>query len=573
MKLINNTIKVLTSVLVVGGLAAGCSDSFIDRLPQDAIVSDNFYKTSEQVLAATAPLYNIVWFAYNDKASHGIGDARGGVFSANYSYQLENIQFRTTGATAENGTSWRAFFNVVGQSNAVISNINNFAGPEVPQNMKEHGIAEARFMRGLAYSYLVLNWGPVPIITDNVAVLQDTTIRRNTVESVWEFISRDLRYAAEHLPETPVQEGRLTKWSAEGMLAKMYLFRSGVGRTFGNRNTTYLDSARVLAKDVIDNSGHFLLDQDHGYANGYEELFKTKNNNNPETIFALQWVYSGDWGTQNSVQAYLAFSSQITGTPDGWGGDLGASMYMLSKYEGLMEDGETPDMRLKSTFMMPGEHYSYITQQVLDGDGNPVLQQLVVPTGGNGYNGRAWVKKYVVGRAEDNEGKVLQQRTEIQTYMLRMADVYLVYAEAILGNGSSTTDPEAVESYKKIRRRAGLDVSGVTSVTWADIFNERLVEFAMEGAAWYEWSRYHYFNSDAVYDSLSTQDRGFIRITPTDLDSQTGRATNWDIEPDPDYTGDRFFPVTSGNFRIPLPEAELSRAPNLRAEPVPYNFD
>ena len=87
----------------------GCSEDFIERPPDDTIVDANFWKTPDQILAGTAPLYNIAWFDYNDKASHGIGDGRGGMMSANYSYQLENIEFRTTALTAENSASWSAF--------------------------------------------------------------------------------------------------------------------------------------------------------------------------------------------------------------------------------------------------------------------------------------------------------------------------------------------------------------------------------------------------------------------------------------------------------------------------------
>src|SRR5690606_9414031 len=100
-------------------------------------------KTDDQILAASAPLYNIVWFAYNDKASHGIGDARGGTLTS-VSYQLENVRFNTTGETAENGASWRAFYNVVAQSNSLINNIQAFAGEEVTDRIKNHGIAEGR---------------------------------------------------------------------------------------------------------------------------------------------------------------------------------------------------------------------------------------------------------------------------------------------------------------------------------------------------------------------------------------------------------------------------------------------
>ncbi|WP_225975159.1 RagB/SusD family nutrient uptake outer membrane protein [Anseongella ginsenosidimutans] len=62
---------------LAAGILTGCSSEFLDRPPQSQIVDANFYQTAEQVLAGTAPLYNLVWFDYNDKASHGIGDARG----------------------------------------------------------------------------------------------------------------------------------------------------------------------------------------------------------------------------------------------------------------------------------------------------------------------------------------------------------------------------------------------------------------------------------------------------------------------------------------------------------------
>ena len=137
---------------------AGCSKDFLNRPPEDAIVDANFYKTPEQVLAGTAPLYNIVWFAYNDKSSHGIGDGRGGVLMSG-SYQVENIRMQTTDVTPEVYTSWTSFFNVVAQSNMAINNITKYTSADVPEAAKQAGIAEGRFMRAVAYSYLVQNWG------------------------------------------------------------------------------------------------------------------------------------------------------------------------------------------------------------------------------------------------------------------------------------------------------------------------------------------------------------------------------------------------------------------------------
>ena len=550
--------KNLLSALLIVSVLTGCRKEFLDRTPEDTIVDANFYQTNEQVLAGSAPLYNKVWFTYLDKPSYGIGDGRGGTLFTG-SQQIENIRLETKPTTSDVYEAWQSFFNTVGQANLLINNLTKYAGPAVAENIRMHAIAEARFMRGLAYAYLVQNWGAVPIITNNNTLLQDTTISRNTPETVWEFVLRDIRFASENLPPTSVQRGRLNKWSAEGMLAKMYLTRSGVGSN-GTRRQPDLDSAIYFAQRAITNSGATLVPN-------YEDLFMTKNNNNPETLFALQWKYDGGYGVGNSVQAFLAFGSSITGFSDGWGGDVGASKYIMDKYE-------PNDKRRKATYMYPGDHYSYIHQAVPDPQ-NPGKQKVVeldVPVNstdaatGERYNTRAWVKKYVVGRPEDNEGRVLQQSTEINTYMLRLADVYLVYAEAALGNSATTSNPLALQYYNAVRARAG--VAPKTSITYDDIHDARLLEFAMESQAWYDLVRLYYWNPAKALSIISSQDRGGYRIVP----DKTVGATSWVVKEDPNYTLPRRLSVTPANFFLPLPAIELTRAPNLNKPPVPYNF-
>ena len=62
-------------------------------------------------------------------------------------------------------------------------------------------------MRATAYTHLVMNYGAVPIIENNLDHLVKPALRRNTVESVWEFILRDYEFAAENLLEEAPAEG------------------------------------------------------------------------------------------------------------------------------------------------------------------------------------------------------------------------------------------------------------------------------------------------------------------------------------------------------------------------------
>ena len=560
MKKLNRIIYFI--VLMVAAIVfTNCKKSFLEKPPLSSVVDANFYKTDEQVLAATSLLYSQVWFDYNDKAMYNLGDFRGGsAFSA--WNDRGNVLFNTTGDNGENGASWRAFFNVVAQSNLAIYNINRYAGEGVSARVRKMAIAEARFMRALAYRFLVMNWGPVPVIENNFDHLFDTSITRNTIPSVWRFITREMRAAAEDLPAVAEKEGRLTKWSAEAMLARFYLTRSGVEAAGGVRKQQFLDSAKFYAASVINNSGKSLL-------SNYENLFKYPYDNNSESLFELQWVFSGPsvWGTNNSMPEYLAYSPDISF--GGWGGDKGATWWLVKQYEGIIEQangtlkGRTLDQRLHATFMLPGFYYPEITK-VTD------RTKLVYPFTGTDNNFLA-VKKYVIGSPIDLAGIAAQQRYPNNTYMMRLAEMYLIYVEAVIGNNPSTSDVLAIEYFNKVHTRAGLSPytvagpNGSGPLTLDALFSERFKEFAMEGMAWYDFVNLHYWNPQKAYSMLNSQDRGLFFTQPNSMPN----PTEWTFTKTSWYS-ERTINANDGNFRLPIPNVELSQAPNLLKPPVDY---
>lgn len=565
-----NRLKFLIGLLLPVTIITSCKKDFLVKPPTDAIVDANFYKTDEQVLAGTASLYNRVWFDYNDKAYYNLGDFRSGTAYSAWN-DRGNVLFNTTAENGENNSSWRAFFNVVAQSNMAINNINTYAGAGVSANVKKMAIAEARFMRAVAYRYLVMNWGEVPVITNNLDYLTDTTLRKNTIPSIWRFITREMRAVVEDLPATPVQPGRLTKWSAEGMLARFYLTRAGVEATGPTaRKQQFLDSAKYYAQRVITQSGLQLLPK-------YEDLFKYPYDNNKESLFELQWVYQpGSWGVQNSMPAYLNFTNDIA-NGDGWGGDKSATWWMLSQYEGIEASGDTMlrgrtlDTRLKTTFMLPGANYNEITQ-VLNVNGTSVKQKLVVPNTGGDVN-FAYIKKYVVGKSED-VGGAAQQNYPNNTYMMRLAEMYLIYVEAVIGNSAATTDPTALQYFNAIHTRSGLSpylltdpvTSAPTPLTFDILFKERMLEFAMESMAWYDFVSLHYYDPQKAYQILNSQDRGMFNIR-TDV---FPNPTVWTFKKTVWATSERKINANAGNFRLPIPSAEISLAPNLKKPAVDY---
>jgi hypothetical protein len=374
-----------------------------------------------------------------------------------------------------------------------------------------------------------------------------------------------MRAVAEDLPETPILVGRLSKWSAEAMLARFYLTRSGVESNGGVRKQEFLDSAKYFAARVINNSGRKLL-------TNYEDLFKYPYDNNTESLFELQWVYSGPvsapgvWGTQNSMPEYLAYSPEISF--GGWGGDKSATWWILRQYDGIAEQpngtlkGRTLDQRLKATFMLPGAYYPEITMMNSS-------NKLTFPFTGTDFN-YVNVKKWVIGSPKDLAGTAAQQAYPNNTYMMRLAEMYLVYAEAALGNSATLTDATGISYFNKIRERAGLaplaDGSGnPRPITFDDIFSERMKEFAMEGMSWYDMVSLHYYNSAKAYTILNSQDRGLFFAAP----NQMPNPTEWTFTKTSWY-GERTINANSGNFKLPIPNAELSQAPNLNLPAVDY---
>lgn len=557
-------IKFSTLLIIAVLVIQGCKKDYLNRPPLASPTAGTYYKTDADILNGTGPLYNGSWGGYNGTSLQYIGDVMGGNSTTdNYNGRGAYLTFSVS-ATDPSGalqSAYQALWSVVANANVVAYNIRNATGAS--ETAKNSGLAECYFMRASAYYFLALNWGAVPIIYDNSSQIGDTTIRRNKLEDVWQFMINDLTWAKDHLAASPMQPARITKWSAEGMLARAYLVRSGLNHA-GGRDQKDLDSARLFAGDVCNNSGLTL-------SPSYYDLFLSKNFSGSvtpsESLFSLLWVPTGQWFVQNHMQANLAYSSLITQTGDGWGGAFGASASLMQYYGD--PDNKADSVRRKATIFFPNDYYPEISQA--DGgwrvDSNLFNNAKIYNPGdpGNGYGSdHAYVKKYVIGSPADNGGLGGQQNENLNTYIFRLADVYLIYADAILGNAASTSDPEALKFYNAVRTRAGIKAK--TSMTYNDLFLERKIEFAFEGHSWYDWKTWYYFNPTAAMNYYNTQHRGNYNISYNNGNMFVS------------YFGANGLPgvvnysITPQTADLPYPESEALVAPALAGAPVDFDF-
>jgi hypothetical protein len=527
--------RILIPSLFVTLLITGCSEDFLERPPLSEISADNFYQTPEELRLATAALYaGAPWGEWTYTGYLPIGEVMSGNMALGWNGDA--IQFNAFAVTESNEglmATWKSMFKVIAHCNTTINAIQEKAPATISDQDKNAAIAEARFIRGYAYYNLAMMWKDVPIIEDNTSLISTPLVYRNNVDDVYQFVVNDLTFAAEHLPLT--DKGRVTTWSAQGMLAKVYLTWAGLkSQSVGQRDEQLLGLAKLYAGNVCNQSGLELFEN-------YADLFKTQFNDNPESLFALQWHGStSDWLSGNMLQIYASGGTAISPNGDaGWFG-------ITPTYDMYKQYSTKDSLRRKATFMLKGDYYP----------------ELNAAGGGFTYNGDAGLKKHIVGTRADNSSPTMTLTSSPQhNSLLRLADVYLLYAEAILGNNTTTSDGEAIKYFNLVRERAGLaQLDPKVDVLHADsLFKERRIELAAESQFWFDVVRLSYYDRQEAINILNNQQR--VPFTYED-----GVAT----------PGDPYGEITSaaeGTFRFPLPASEVTANPKLSEPPVPYSFE
>jgi hypothetical protein len=219
--------------------------------------------------------------------------------------------------------------------------------------------------------------------------------------------------------------------------------------------------------------------------------------------------------------------------------------------------------------MLAGDKYEYFWQ---DKGGFDVLRFVYDSEDyGKGGPGGTWQcptgaynVKHLYGDNYDHElatGVTPQNMAnQLATHILRLSDVYLIYAEAVLGNADSTSDASALAAFNAVRNRAIPTASPKTSITFDDIWKERRLELAGEGDRWYDFVRLSYYNMDRAINELKSQRRnaydGYDDLAKAYYESG---YQNWTVDPSvTKYNTDTPAPnVTSESFTLPFPSEDV----------------
>lgn len=512
-----NILLLAGSLIALGTLTTSCGKDFLDKTPQHSYTADTYYSSDAAVMKAIEPLYNYAWFNYNYRAMVGMGSAR-----ANDGWNpYLNPQFATfqvTGLDGDLANAWKSFYLVVSMSNQLISDVNTYCTEAVSEEVKNLALGEAYLMRGWAYFYLLRSWGDVIVYEDNLEMTNTPVVPLTKEEDVLKFVVRDARRAVELLPVASTSN-HATKYSAEGLLAKALLAQSGWGKN-GTRDQSILDEVVDLCDDIINNGPYTLLPD-------YADLFKYDNNNftmqNSETLLAMHWAdpLTATWGTYSANYSDLAWSG--SSDVNVWGG-IYASVDMLDLYNEDISDS----IRFQATFCLPGIYYNYWdtgNDLVAASDKTPE-KGYPQPTG-YVYNKKfCQLKKWVVGTKADCQGHLAQMASPLNTYIQRLADIYLIKAEAILGNDDTTSDAEGLEAINAVRARAKVK-DMLTSYGLAELIKERRKEFCMEFSNWYDMVTWYRWQPQYMLDYFNNKQHRAFMVNQGDVLYNADRSISY----------------------------------------------
>ncbi|KPK85915.1 MAG: hypothetical protein AMS27_06260 [Bacteroides sp. SM23_62_1] len=190
------------------------------------------------------------------------------------------------GLNAESASFWNPWQNLYIGINTCNAVIGRAPEADIPEDKKTVMLGEVHFLRAHYYYLLVEQFGPIHLTLEETTGVE-TEANRTPEDQVYDAIIADLEFAIANLPVTQTEFGRITKPAAQHHLALVYLTRAY--KSFAEAND--FDQAYNLAKDVIDNSGHALLDD-------YQEIYNLKdangnlyhgNEKNNEIIWSVQF--------------------------------------------------------------------------------------------------------------------------------------------------------------------------------------------------------------------------------------------------------------------------------------------
>lgn len=478
----------LYGLLLVSTLLLGSCSDWLDILPNNEQVTDNYWKSKEDVEAVIASGYYYMREAVPTFISWG--EVRGGTILSILSddAKIQNFNVTPTDKICE----YSKIYKIIGMANSVLK----YAPTVVNEDetyyepvMNSH-LAEAYFMRAYCYFLLVKNFRDVPLVTE--AYVNDEAeynIPKSTEAEIIAQIKEDIKTAlASGAAKGSYEEdwqtkGRATKWALYALMADVCLW-----------NHDY-DECIIYCNEILNATDAF---RPVFISNPYQwfELFYPGNSN--ESIFELNWDYaayaqSNNFGSRFSIgssSTYKYTDVAIAKMKD-------ETKEALEQLDGSAE-GRVGRM-LMASYVHSGSNLNDYQNQ-----------------------NQFYIWKYKGTDIVDMGNVRLQEDANFILY--RVAEVMLMKAEALIMKGGIESWKAALDIINVVRVRAMLkpldvNVEETDELTLLQaVLYEREMEFMAEGKRWYDLLRFARYNEkyatefvNIIVESNQTYNKQWIR--------------------------------------------------------------
>ncbi|TCD00344.1 RagB/SusD family nutrient uptake outer membrane protein [Pedobacter psychroterrae] len=453
-------------------LTSSCKDS-LEVNPSGRITLDNYYKTEADAFAALVSVYDRFGFqasglydkiAIMDVASDDHFAGGGSATDINDLQVVSNYSLSAN--VGPQGYLWNRGYSGIFRANTLLAKIADIPMAEAQKN---RFVAETKTLRALFYFDLLRFFENIPIIDGVVDPKDLYNVAQSNPSDVYTFIEKDLTEAIPNLPATVVlaEGGRITKGAAQATLGKVYLWQK-----------KYSEAAEQLA--IVNGSTPGQVNATYGYKliNNFSDLWKPANKFNSESILEVTHSASsqGSWNDAGAGEGNLL--SIISG-PRGYA---------------TLKPG-APDYHTGYGFLIITKnlfdliHYDPRNQATVANLDS--LKSNGIANYQNSYQNTGYFLEKFAGRVSTRTtvpSSVVDLNFGYNTYEIRLADTYLLEAEALMSSNAAVgAGSRAYQLLNAVRARVGLSPVPVTLET---IEKERRLELAGEGHRWLDLIRW-----------------------------------------------------------------------------------
>jgi starch-binding outer membrane protein, SusD/RagB family len=541
-KLISTTL----TIAVLAGfslLQTSCRKNLLDQTPTTELAAAEFWKTEADATYALMGAYAAVRPCFDrdyyfDGQGEYVRDRSGNNSTTSGNLRLGDAyhsgNYNPTGYGGSFDKMYRYLYGGINRANYVIENVRNMLQEANPSSTAtlETIIGEARLLRGMCYFRLISMWGDVPYIGQIIkANAEVTSLSRLPIKQVKDSIMADFTYAADKLPNTAAL-GRAAKPAALAFRGKLQLYWAcwnkfgwpeleGFTPDAAVATAAYTAAAEDFKKVINDYGLTLYLNGEPGEIDvlgkadklpNYYHLFNPKANGNTEMIMVFT---HGGTGTGQGEELMRDFAGRSHEGSQCW---VSPRFEIADRYQLLTTGDFAPpligmnpatnaaarttlnsavnpnsyanrDYRMKATIQWDFEMSIGMNSLAATGFVPFIFKTWGVATTINGvnyvtYNTDGTNSGYVFRKFVRNYAGQGRSDGDFAWPVIRLADVYLMYAEAT--NAVNGPQADAIELVNKIRHRGNLPPLAAAKTATPDAFfsaieQERIVELVAEG--------------------------------------------------------------------------------------------